>query len=85
MCGGAVIADFVPAGARRPDGSSADVPGSILAGGEVKEKPLAPGRKTAYPAGGTESLRERMSGLEAFLGLEDDDVEAWGAVDLILD
>ena len=180
MCGGAVIADFVPAGARRPDGSSADVPGSILAGGEVKEKPLAPGRKTAYrgirrrpwgrwaaeirdprkgarvwlgtyasaeeaaraydvaardirgpkaklnfppavgapqaaaavegpgapkkrrwvaaeessasssplpvtAAGGTESLRERMSGLEAFLGLEDDDVEAWGAVDLILD
>jgi EREBP-like factor len=44
---------------------------------------------TATGGGGTESLRERMSGLEAFLGLEDaagdDDVEAWEAVDLILE
>ncbi|VAH18429.1 ethylene-responsive transcription factor RAP2-3-like [Triticum dicoccoides] len=50
MCGGAVIADFVPAGARRPDGSSADVPGSSLTvtGEEVTEKSPAPGRKTAY-------------------------------------
>lgn len=48
MCGGPVIADFVPAGARRPDASSTDVPGSSLTGEEVTEKPPAPGRKTAY-------------------------------------
>ncbi|KAE8809493.1 AP2/EREBP-like protein [Hordeum vulgare] len=48
MCGGAVIADFVPAAARRPDGSSTDVPGSSLTGEEVTEKAPAPARKTAY-------------------------------------
>ncbi|GJM88366.1 hypothetical protein PR202_ga04421 [Eleusine coracana subsp. coracana] len=50
MCGGAIIADFLPAGARRPAGSS-----SNISGGEEEEVVVvvtprlpAPGRKTAY-------------------------------------
>ncbi|XP_047093520.1 ethylene-responsive transcription factor ERF071-like [Lolium rigidum] len=178
MCGGAVIADFVPAGSSAQDGSS-------LTGDEkLTAKLPAPGRKTAYrgirrrpwgrwaaeirdprkgarvwlgtyataeeaaraydvaardirgakaklnfppavggaaasaaaaavaakkgrsvaaeessasssplpAAAGAERLRECMSGLEAFLGLEDagrdggdDDVETWEAVDLMFE
>ncbi|RCV18091.1 hypothetical protein SEVIR_3G279600v4 [Setaria viridis] len=53
MCGGAIIADFVPAGARRPATSSTDdtTSASVLSGDEelVKAARLpAPGRKTAY-------------------------------------
>ncbi|KAG2619803.1 ethylene-responsive transcription factor RAP2-3-like [Panicum virgatum] len=55
MCGGAIIADFVPAGARRPASSAAadSVSASILSGdGELMVEPAArapaPGRKTAY-------------------------------------
>ncbi|CAN6342309.1 unnamed protein product [Urochloa humidicola] len=58
MCGGAIIADFVPAGARRPATSSTDdttfSAASILSGDdELTVKPAAarqpaPGRKTAY-------------------------------------
>ncbi|WVZ98183.1 hypothetical protein U9M48_043652 [Paspalum notatum var. saurae] len=59
MCGGAIIADFVPAGARRPAASSTDddtiSDSFLLSGGEADggglEPPArlpAPGRKTAY-------------------------------------
>ncbi|XP_062179592.1 ethylene-responsive transcription factor ERF071-like [Phragmites australis] len=51
MCGGAIIADFVPAGDRRPAASSTDTnSASNLSGDEemaVARLP-APGRKTAY-------------------------------------
>ncbi|CAN6337887.1 unnamed protein product [Urochloa humidicola] len=60
MCGGAIIADFVPAGARRPatsytDDTTISAAASILSSGEdeLTAKPPAarlpaPGRKTAY-------------------------------------
>ncbi|CAL4907725.1 unnamed protein product [Urochloa decumbens] len=59
MCGGAIIADFVPAGARRPATSSTDddttfsAAASILSSGEddltvTAARPPPPGRKTAY-------------------------------------
>ncbi|CAL4900284.1 unnamed protein product [Urochloa decumbens] len=61
MCGGAIIADFVPAGARRPATSSTDddttfsAAASILSSGEddltvtaTAARLPAPGRKTAY-------------------------------------
>lgn len=52
MCGGAIIADFVPAGARRP-ATDDTMSASILSGEDHPELPLplpapAPGRKTAY-------------------------------------
>ncbi|TVU18980.1 hypothetical protein EJB05_35103 [Eragrostis curvula] len=53
MCGGAIIADFVPAGARRPAGSSTDTISASNYSGEDELTPVtprtpAPGRKTAY-------------------------------------
>ncbi|KAL5232377.1 hypothetical protein ABZP36_031153 [Zizania latifolia] len=55
MCGGAIIADFVPlaGGARRPDGSSTDFSDdtNLSGAGEGSQAGLklpAPGRKTAY-------------------------------------
>ncbi|RLM99021.1 hypothetical protein C2845_PM06G24210 [Panicum miliaceum] len=52
MCGGAIIADFVPAGARRPASSITGDTASILSGEEELAKAAArvpaPGRKTAY-------------------------------------
>ncbi|RLN29967.1 hypothetical protein C2845_PM05G22930 [Panicum miliaceum] len=48
MCGGAIIADFVPAGARRPASSITGDTASILSGEQELVKAPAPGRKTAY-------------------------------------
>ncbi|GJN14160.1 hypothetical protein PR202_gb00948 [Eleusine coracana subsp. coracana] len=48
MCGGAIIADFVPAGARRPAGSSSNISGEEDEVVVATPRLPAPGRKTAY-------------------------------------
>ncbi|KAL6845022.1 hypothetical protein ACP4OV_025195 [Aristida adscensionis] len=50
MCGGAIIADFVPAGARRPAASSTDTfsASNLSSEEELPARLPAPGRKTAY-------------------------------------
>ncbi|KAL6631068.1 hypothetical protein ACP70R_028408 [Stipagrostis hirtigluma subsp. patula] len=48
MCGGAIIADLVPAGARRPAASSADTVFCSNISGEEEVTAARPGRKTAY-------------------------------------